>query len=77
VGELGGVADAGPQWNEGFDATATLTTPADVTVATGRLTATRGARTFRIMLTPSQPLAAGEYVLRVGARACPSTILSC
>lgn len=76
VGELGGVADAGPQWNEGFDATATLTTPADVTVATGRLTATRGARTFRIALTPSQPLAAGEYVLRVGARAGPSTIPS-
>jgi VWFA-related protein len=76
VGELGGVADAGPQWNEGFDATATLTTPADVTVATGRLTAARGARTFRIALTPSQPLAAGEYVLRVGARAGPSTIPS-
>ena len=76
VGELGGVADAGPQWNEGFDATATLTTPADVTVATGRLTAPRGARTFRIALTPSQPLAAGEYVLRVGARAGPSTIPS-
>jgi VWFA-related protein len=76
VGELGGVADAGPQWNEGFDATATLTTPADVTVATGRLTAARGARTFRIALTPSQPLAAGDYVLRVGARAGPSTIPS-
>jgi VWFA-related protein len=76
VGELGGVADAGPQWNEGFDATATLTTPADVTVATGRLTAARGARTFRLVLTPSEPLAAGEYVLRVGARAGPSTIPS-
>jgi hypothetical protein len=76
AGELGGVADAGPQWNEGFDATATLTTPADVTVATGRQTAPRGARTFRIALTPSQPLAAGEYVLRVGARGGPSTIPS-
>ena len=76
VGELGGVANAGPEWNEGFDATATLTTPADVTVATARLTTQRGARTFRIALTPSQPLAAGEYVLRVGARAGPSTIPS-
>jgi VWFA-related protein len=76
VGELGGVADAGPQWNEGFDATATLTTPADVTVATGRMTAARGARTFRIALTSSQPLDAGEYVLRVGARAGPSSIPS-
>jgi VWFA-related protein len=76
VGELGGVADAGPQWNEGFDATATLTTPADITVATGRLTTQRGARTFRIALTPSQPLAAGDYVLRVGARAGTSSIPS-
>jgi VWFA-related protein len=76
VGELGGVADAGPQWNEGFDATATLTTPADVTVATGRLTTPRGARTFRIALTPSQPLAAGDYILRVGARAGPASIPS-
>jgi VWFA-related protein len=76
VGELGGVADLGPQWSEGFDATATLTTLADVTVATGRLTAARGARTFRIALTPSQPLAAGDYVLRVGARAGPASIPS-
>jgi VWFA-related protein len=76
VGELGGAADAGPEWNAGFDASATLTTPADVTVATGRLTAARGARTFRMALTPSQPLAAGEYILRVGARAGPSTIPS-
>jgi hypothetical protein len=76
VGELGGVAELGPQWSEGFDATATLTTPADVTVATGRVTAPRGARTFRLALTPSQPLAAGDYVLRVGARAGPASIPS-
>ena len=76
VGELGGVTELGPQWSEGFDATATLTTPADVTVATGRLTTARGARTFRIALTPSQPLAAGDYILRVGARAGPSSIPS-
>ena len=47
VGEIGGVADLGPQWSEGFDATATLTTPADVTVATGRLTSPRGAHVPR------------------------------
>ena len=34
VGELGGVALIGDAWSDGFDATATLTTPADVTVAT-------------------------------------------
>jgi hypothetical protein len=76
VGEIGGVADLGPQWGEGFDATATLTTPADVTVATGSVSSPRGARAFRIALTPSQPLAAGEYVLRVGARAGPASIPS-
>ena len=76
VGEIGGVADLGPQWAEGFDATATLTTPADVTVATGRLSSPRGARAFRIALTPSQPLAAGDYILRVGARAGPASIPS-
>src|SRR6266487_2174318 len=76
VGEIGGVTDLGPQWSEGFDATATLTTPADVTVATGRLTTPRGARTFRIGLTSSQPLVAGDYVLRVGARSGAAAIPS-
>jgi VWFA-related protein len=76
VGEIGGVADLGPQWSEGFDATATLTTPADVTVATGRVSSPRGARAFRIALTPSQPLTAGDYILRVGARAGPASIPS-
>jgi VWFA-related protein len=76
VGEIGGVADLGPQWSEGFDATATLTTPADVTVATGRVSPARGARAFRIALTPSQPLAAGDYILRVGARAGAASIPS-
>jgi len=28
----------------------------------------RGARTFRALVTPTQPLTAGDYVLRVGAR---------
>jgi VWFA-related protein len=76
VGEIGGVADLGPQWGEGFDATATLTTPKDVTVAIGRVSSPRGARAFRIGLTPSQPLAAGDYILRVGARAGPASIPS-
>jgi VWFA-related protein len=76
VGELGGVATTGDAWSDGFDATATLTTPADVTVATGRATAPRGARTFRVALTSSQPLAPGDYVLRVGARAGAASIPS-
>jgi VWFA-related protein len=76
VGELGGVALVGDLWKEGFDATAMLTTQADATVASGRVTVARGARTFRLALTPSQALSPGEYVLRVGARAGPASIPS-
>jgi VWFA-related protein len=74
VGELGGVATVGDAWAEGFDATATLTTAADATAASGRATVPRGMRTFRIALSPSQPLEPGEYVLRVGARSGPASI---
>jgi hypothetical protein len=66
----------GDSWTDGFDATVTLTTTADATVGSGRMTVPRGARTFRLAVTPSQPLAAGEYVLRVGARAGPASIPS-
>lgn len=76
VGELGGVAMMGDSWADGFDATVTLTTPADATVGSGRMTVARGSRTFRLAVTPSQPLAAGEYILRVGARAGPASIPS-
>jgi VWFA-related protein len=76
VGEIGGIATMGDSWTDGFDATVTLTTTADATVGSGRMTVPRGARTFRLAVTPSQPLAAGEYVLRVGARAGPASIPS-
>jgi VWFA-related protein len=69
VGEIGGVAVVGDAWSGGFEATATLTTTADATVASGRVTVPRGARTFRLALTPSGPIEPGDYVLRVGARA--------
>jgi len=76
VGELGGVALLGDAWNDGFDATITLTTPSDATVGTGRVTVSRGARMFRVAIAPSQPLVPGEYVVRVGARAGPASIPS-
>ena len=47
-----------------------------MTVATGRVTVPRGAHTFRVALTSSQPLAPGDYVLRVGARAGAASIPS-
>ncbi len=76
VGELGSVAMIGDSWNDGFDATVTLTTPADVTVGSDRTSVPRGVRTFRVPVTPSQLLPPGEYVLRVGARAGPASIPS-
>jgi VWFA-related protein len=76
VGEIGGVATVGDAWNDGFDATITLTTPADATVGTGKISVPRGGRTFRLAITASQPLVPGEYVLRVGARAGPASIPS-
>jgi len=74
VGELGSVATIGDTWNDGFEATLTLTTPADATVASGRASVARGVRSFRVPLTTSQPLLPGDYVLRVGARAGPASI---
>jgi VWFA-related protein len=74
VGELGSVATIGDAWNDGFEATLTLTTPADATVATGRAAVARGVRNFRVPLTAPQPLPPGDYVLRVGARAGPASV---
>ncbi|HMB79785.1 MAG TPA: VWA domain-containing protein, partial [Vicinamibacterales bacterium] len=76
VGELGSAAATGESWNDGFEATLTLTTPADATVGSGRVTVARGVRTFRVALTASQPLTPGDYVLRVGARGGPASIPS-
>jgi VWFA-related protein len=76
VGELGTAAIVGDSWNDGFDATITVTTTADATVGSGRISVPRGGRTFRVAVTPSQPLLPGDYVLRVGARAGPASIPS-
>ena len=76
VGELGSAAATGDAWNDGFDVTLTLSTPADATVGGGSLRVASGARTFRAAITPSQPLAAGDYVLRIGVRAGSSSVPS-
>src|SRR3954451_10406962 len=65
VGELGTAAVVGDSWNDGFDATITVTTTADATVGSGRISVPRGGRTFRIAVSASQPLVPGDYVLRV------------
>jgi hypothetical protein len=76
VGEIGGAATVGDVWNDGFDATITVTTPAGGTVGTGRISVPRGGRTFRLAITPSQPLVPGDYVIRIEARAGPASIPS-
>ena len=74
VGELGSSAVVGNEWNEGFDVTATLTGASDTSVATGRATVGRNLRGFRLMLTSTQPIVAGDYTLNVIARAASSSI---
>jgi hypothetical protein len=76
VGEIGNVTTISEALTGGFDATMTLTTPAGATVAAARATVPRGARTFRMGLTPSEPLTAGEYVLRAEAQAGAGAIPS-
>jgi hypothetical protein len=64
----GSAATTGDAFNEGFDVTLTLSTPQIRPWAAERPRVARGARTFRALVTPTQPLTAGDYVLRVGAR---------
>src|SRR5262249_12267975 len=60
----GGVADA------------QLLGPAGTALATASAPIAAGARTFRLMLAPNEPLAAGEYSVRIGARAGAAAIPS-
>ncbi len=76
VGEVANVAAIGDPLADGFDATITLTSAANATVATAQTHVPRGVRTFRVPLTPSAPLTAGDYVLRVGAQAGAGSIPS-
>ncbi|HEY1911526.1 MAG TPA: VWA domain-containing protein [Vicinamibacterales bacterium] len=74
VGELGGSAVVGVEWNEGFEVSATLAASSDASVATGRVTVGRNLRTFRLALTSTQPIVAGDYTLSVIARAASASI---
>jgi hypothetical protein len=60
--------ELGPEWRSGAQADLTLLSSAGATVATARATLEAGSRTFRAALTPGQPIAAGDYVLRVRLR---------
>jgi VWFA-related protein len=69
VGELGATAEFADAWKGGAVADVELLGSGGAAVATGRATVAAGSRAFRLALTSTTPLAAGEYALRVGARA--------
>jgi VWFA-related protein len=64
IGEVG----SSEEWKAGADADVMLTNAAGETLASGRATVAAGTRGFRLTLTPSQPLVAGDYTVRVRAR---------
>jgi VWFA-related protein len=64
VGEIG----ATEEWKPGADADVMLTNAAGDTLTTERAAVPPGARGFRVMLAPPQPLEPGEYTIRVRAR---------
>ena len=73
VGELG----SSEEWKSGADADVTLTNGAGATLATAHATVpmgTIGPRTFRVTLSPTEPLAPGEYTVRVRARGAASSM---
>ena len=63
VGELA----AGDEWRAGADVELTLATGEGQTIATSRERVAPGSRSFRSPLRSSEPLAGGEYVVRVRA----------
>jgi VWFA-related protein len=74
VGELGAPAEFADAWKGGAVADIELLGPGGAAVATGHATVAAGSRTFRLALSSTMPLAAGEYALRAGARAGPAAI---
>jgi hypothetical protein len=71
VGELG----AGPEWRSGGEADVALTSADGANIATVRARVEPGARTFRVVLTPTRSIEPGEYVVRVRVRGvAPETI---
>jgi hypothetical protein len=64
VGELGSTEE----WRSGAEADLQLIGAAGATVATTHVTVPSGTRTFRAALKAAEPLAAGDYSVRVRAR---------
>jgi VWFA-related protein len=58
----------GDEWRGGGDVDVTLTTSAGATVSSAHARIDPGARSFRVALTATQPLAPGDYAVRIRAR---------
>ena len=69
VGELG----PGEEWKGGGDADLLLNTPRGATLATVHASILPGTRAFRAALLGDQPLAPGEYLVRVRVKGSGST----
>jgi len=72
TGELSASPAFAADWREGATADIVMRvddgSPGGTTVATTQVKLEPGARTFRAALTPTEPLEAGDYVVRVTAR---------
>jgi VWFA-related protein len=72
VGEVGSTEE----WRSGVEADLQLVDAAGATLASAHVTVPAGARTFRAALTPADPLAPGDYSVRVRARGTASGMAS-
>jgi VWFA-related protein len=68
-----GEVAASDEWRAGADADVLLVNAAGETVTTAHASVAPGGRWFRVALMPAQPLAAGDYTVRVRARAAGAT----
>ena len=73
-GELSGAREFEDLWKGGAVATIELATATGSSVASARATVAAGGRTFRVALTPGQPLAPGDYIVRISVRSTDATI---
>jgi VWFA-related protein len=67
-GEVSSAREYEELWRGGGTATIELAPADGASVATARVTIAPGSHSFRTVLTPSQPLAPGEYVVRTSTR---------
>jgi VWFA-related protein len=66
----------GDDWKTGGEAEVMLTTAAGATVSTTHARIEPGARSFRVALTSSTPLAAGDYAVHIRARGAAATAIA-